>query len=374
MAALEGIFNGTIGIMAQGAIALVLWYGGKLVYENTQDKSQGVTPGILTAFLLYTLQVAMAFALMSSLYGEFMQALGASVRIFALLDRKPDVDNMNGDILGQADGCVEFKNVTFTYPSRPETKVLKEVTFAVKPGEMVALVGPSGGGKSTIVNLIERFYDPDSGMIQLGGVDLKSLDPQWFRRKIAMVSQEPTLFACSIKENIAYGKMATSEEIESAAKQANAHNFITTFEEGYDTLVGERGVRLSGGQKQRIAIARALIMDPVLLLLDEATSALDAESEHLVQEAIDRAMKGRTVIVIAHRLSTVRNASKVIVIDKGEIAEMGNHEELIAKGGVYKRLVLRQLTAGSLYAGNDNLDVNTDVKHSVNLTLEKEKQ
>lgn len=353
LAVAYGAFEGLVGLLAYGAIAMVLWYGGKLVYDNTHGENTGLTPGVLTSFLLYTLQVAMAFALMSALYGDFMQAVGASIRIFDLLDRIPDVPTENGDVLYQLDGRVEFQHVYFNYPSRPETKVLKDITFTVEPGEMVALVGPSGGGKSTIVNLIERFYDPDSGKILLGDVDLKTLDPQWFRKKIAMVGQEPTLFASSIKDNIAYGCSATDYQIEEVAKEANAHEFISTFEEGYNTLVGERGVRLSGGQKQRIAIARALIMNPVLLLLDEATSALDAESEHLVQEAVDRAMKGRTVIVIAHRLSTVRNATKVVVIDKGEIAEMGTHDDLIAKNGVYKRLVLRQLTAGSFHESLD---------------------
>ncbi|KAK3587257.1 hypothetical protein CHS0354_034401 [Potamilus streckersoni] len=367
-----GLFEGGVGLLAYGAVALVLWYGGKLVYENSQDSTKGVTPGVLTAFLLYTLQVAMAFALMSSLYGDFMQALGASVRIFDLLDRQPEVPNEDGMILPEMDGSVEFQDIHFTYPSRPETEVIKGISFQVKPGEMIALVGPSGGGKSTLVNLIERFYDPNSGTIALGGQDLKDLDPCWFRQKISMVSQEPTLFACSIKENITYGREATTEEILEAAKQANADEFISTFDDGYDTLVGERGVRLSGGQKQRIAIARALIMNPALLLLDEATSALDAESEHLVQEAIDRAMKARTVIVIAHRLSTVRNASKVIVIDKGRIAEMGTHDELLALNGVYKRLVLRQLTAGAMPPDNDTdtqIDKQNDLEtSSINFT------
>lgn len=217
------------------------------------------------------------------------------------------------------------------------------------PGQVVALVGPSGGGKSTVVKLIEYFYNLTSGRILLGGRDLRELDPSWFRKHISLVNQEPVLFACSIKDNICYGKEdATQLEIEEAAKQANAHDFITAFEEGYDTMVGERGVRLSGGQKQRIAIARALLLNPDILLLDEATSALDAESEHLVKEAIDRAMKGRTVIVIAHRLSTVRNASKVIVIEKGSLVEQGTHDELIAANGIYKQLVIRQLTAGEL--------------------------
>ncbi|XP_060080419.1 uncharacterized protein LOC132559811 [Ylistrum balloti] len=347
LAFITGGFTGLIGTVAYGAITVVLWYGGKLVYDNEHGKPTGLTPGVLTSFLLYTLQVALAFTFTTALYGEFMQAVGASIRVFELLDRQTKVSNENGVVLGFIDGKVEFDNVKFTYPSRPETEVLKGISFTLEPGKVLALVGPSGGGKSTIVNLIERLYDPNSGVVYLGGNNLRELEPRWFRQKISMVSQEPTLFACSIKENIAYGKTATDEEIEEAAKQANAHGFICEFEKGYETLVGERGIRLSGGQKQRIAIARALIMDPVLLLLDEATSALDAESEHLVQEAVERAMKGRTVIVIAHRLSTVRNASQVIVIDKGVVAESGMHDQLIAKDGVYKRLVLRQLMAGT---------------------------
>ncbi|XP_069135768.1 uncharacterized protein [Argopecten irradians] len=371
LALVTGGFTGVIGTVAYGAISVVLWYGGKLVYDNEHGTPTGLTPGILTSFLLYTLQVALAFTFTTALYGDFMQAVGASVRIFDLLDRQPKVSNENGIVLGSIDGRVQFDNVKFTYPSRPETEVLKGISFTLEPGKVLALVGPSGGGKSTIVNLIERFYDPDSGVVTLGGNDLRELEPRWFRQKIAMVSQEPTLFACSIKENIAYGNTKASDaEIQEAAKQANAHGFISEFEKGYETLVGERGIRLSGGQKQRIAIARALIMDPVLLLLDEATSALDAESEHLVQEAVERAMKGRTVIVIAHRLSTVRNATQVIVIDKGIVAESGTHDELISKDGVYKRLVLRQLMAGTASLnGITQEDEETDNKNSTVFTI-----
>ncbi|XP_071946637.1 uncharacterized protein [Antedon mediterranea] len=350
-----GIFNGIIGIVAQGAITLVLWYGGKLVYNGD------ITVGVLTAFMLYTLNVAMAFAFLSSLYGDFMKAVGASVRVFELMDRVPDISNSGGNKLIEFDGSIRFENISFTYPSRPDNPVLKGVTFSVNPGQMVALVGPSGGGKSTIVNLIERFYEPESGRIQFGGTDLKTLDPQWFRKEIGMVSQEPVLFACSIKENIAYGKDADDEEIVEAAKQANAHDFIESFEDGYDTKVGERGVRLSGGQKQRVAIARALIMNPSVLLLDEATSALDAESEFLVQEAIDRAMQNRTVLVIAHRLSTVRNASQVVVIKEGTVAEIGTHNELLEKGGVYKDLVLRQLSSGTEPKPEKDHSINADL-------------
>ncbi|KAJ8044109.1 ABC transporter B family member 1 [Holothuria leucospilota] len=265
--------------------------------------------------MLYTLNVAMAFAFLASLYGDFMKAVGASVRIFELIDRKPGISLEGGAKPFDFGGDIVFNEVFFTYPSRPDSQVLKGVSFDVKPGEVVALVGPSGGGKSTIVNLIENFYLPGDGEIRLGGHDLIQLDPQFFRRKISIVSQEPVLFACSIKDNIAYGKEATEEEIIDAAKKANAHEFISSFEEGYETLVGERGVRLSGGQKQRVAIARALIMDPSILLLDE-----------------------------------------VVVIKHGAVAESGTHDELIAKGGVYKKLVLRQLTSAEDRAAIINAD------------------
>ncbi|XP_059844068.1 ABC transporter B family member 1-like [Hypanus sabinus] len=350
LALAEGSFSGLVLTISQGAIVLVLWYGAKLVYDGRHGKS-GISFGTLASFMVYSMNVAMAFGMLASLYGDFMQAVGASIRIFELLDRKPKIPCVGGSRLDSLEGRLEFQKVSFTYPTRQAFQVLKEMTFEIEPGNMVALVGPSGGGKSTIVNLIERFYDPDSGRILLGKYDLQNLDPQWFRQKISVVSQEPTLFATSIKKNITYGREANMEEVIDAAKKANAHDFIMSFENGYETMVGEHGIRLSGGQKQRIAIARALIMDPVLLLLDEATSALDAESEHLVQEAIDRVMQERTVLVIAHRLSTVRNASKVIVIDKGRIVECGTHRNLLEKGRIYKKLVLHQLTAGAVRFG-----------------------
>ncbi|EDV22201.1 uncharacterized protein TRIADDRAFT_29232 [Trichoplax adhaerens] len=348
LALYTGLFNGYMGIFAQGAIVLVLWFGAKQVLEGH------LTAGLLTSFMLYALNVAMAFAFITSLYGDFMQAVGASVRMFELMDRDPELKLEGGLKPQKFQGVLEFKEVSFKYPARSDTEVLKDINFKIKPGEMVALVGPSGGGKSTTVNLIEQFYHPNTGSIALGDDDLRNVDAVWLRDNIGLVSQEPILFACSIYDNIQYGCDATRSEIEEAAKQANAHDFITSFSEGYDTLVGERGVRLSGGQKQRVAIARALIKNPSLLLLDEATSALDAESEYLVQEAIDRAMNGRTVLVIAHRLSTVRSASKVLVIDKGRIVEEGTHDQLIEQGGVYKKLVLRQLTAGATTNPSEN--------------------
>lgn len=341
-----GGFAGFAGLLVQMAILLVLWYGGTLV------RSGELTTGLLTSFMLYTLTVAMAFAFISSLYGDFMQALGASGRLFELMDRKPLLNTKGGKSYSTIKSTIKMENVDFTYPSRPDSNVLSNISLDVEEGTVCALVGPSGGGKSTIVSLIERLYDVNKGTIRIGGELIKDLDPVWLHSKMAIVSQEPDLFACSIADNIRYGAPnATDKEVEEAAIKANAHNFISAFQEGYKTMVGERGIRLSGGQKQRVAIARALIVNPAILLLDEATSALDAESEHLVQEAVDRAMKGRTVVVIAHRLSTVRDATKVVVIDNGSIAESGTHDELIKSDGVYKRLVARQLLGGPRAAG-----------------------
>ncbi|KXJ29192.1 ABC transporter B family member 25 [Exaiptasia diaphana] len=346
LAAASGIFNGIVMSLAQAAIVLVLWYGGKLVNQGE------LNVGILTAFMLYTLNVAMAFAFLSSLYGDFMKAVGASHRMFEIMDRVPDMDS--GDLqLDTINKEIVFNDVCFHYPTRTETEVLKSLSFKIAPGETVALVGPSGGGKSTVISLLERFYDPVRGVIKIGNVGIPTLDVTWYRRKLALVSQEPVLFATTIAENIAYGREATQEEIEDVARQANAHDFISSFESGYQTEVGERGVKLSGGQKQRVAIARALLMNPQVLLLDEATSALDAESEYFVQEAIDRAMVNRTVLVIAHRLSTVRNADMVLVMDKGKIVERGSHDDLIALNGVYKKLVLRQLTGNEAVVPDD---------------------
>jgi ATP-binding cassette subfamily B protein len=241
---------------------------------------------------------------------------------------------------------VQLQDVHFSYPARPDVKVLQGIDLTIEPGEAVAIVGPSGAGKSTIASMLGRLYDPNGGRILLDGKDLKSLDPEWLRQQIGVVAQEPLLFSSSIADNIRYGKQgATDAEIEAAARAANAHDFISRFPDGYRTLVGERGVQLSGGQKQRVAIARAVLKDPRLLILDEATSALDAESEHLVKDALDRLMKGRTTLIIAHRLSTVMDADRVLVLEGGKIVQSGSHSALMGQEGLYRRLVERQFVA-----------------------------
>lgn len=332
-----GNFRGFISLVGFGTAALMVWYGGRLV------TSGDLTIGELTAFLLYTGIVAVSIGSLASTYADFMRAAGSSQRIFELLDQRGNLEMGGGETVGQVTGILRFKSVDFSYPSRPDVVVLRGFELAVNPGEVVALVGPSGAGKSTVASLVSRFYDPTGGSITLDGTNLKRYDPRSLRRKIGAVMQEPILFAESIADNVRYGRPdASDEEVRRAARTANAEGFIEEFPEGYGTLVGERGVRLSGGQKQRIAVARAVLKDPRILILDEATSALDSESEHLVHEALDRLMKGRTTIVIAHRLSTVRNADRVVVLDQGMVVESGTHAELMSANGLYRRLVERQ--------------------------------
>ncbi len=337
-----GAFQGALGFAGYAAVALVVWFGGAMVVEGT------MTIGELTSFLFYTLLVAMSLGALSGLYGDFMKASGASQRVFQLLDQKPDLEGPGGSPVSAVDGVVELDDVHFVYPTRPDTPVMRGLSLRVEQGEAVALVGHSGSGKSTIASLVSRFYDPTEGSVRIDGRDLRELDPRSLREHIGMVAQEPVLFAASIADNIRYGRpLATDDDVRRAAAAANALDFIEGFPDGFDTQVGERGVRLSGGQKQRIAIARAVLKDPAILILDEATSALDAESEHVVQEALDRLMEGRTTFVIAHRLSTVRDADRVAVLDHGVVAEQGTHDELLARGGLYRKLVERQFADGA---------------------------
>jgi ATP-binding cassette subfamily B protein len=320
------------------AIAVVLGYGGTLVVAGE------LSAGALTSFLVYTLLIAMGLGTLADIWAEAMRGLGAAERVFDLTERAPRMPLTGGRVLERVEGRLAYEGVRFTYPSRPTQEVLRGVDLVVAPGEAVALVGPSGGGKSTLGSLLVRLYDPTHGRVTLDGADLRTLDPSWLRRQVGVVSQEPVLFSTTIAENVRYGRTdATDTEVRAAVRAANAEGFVAAFPDGLDTKVGERGQQLSGGQKQRIAIARALLKDPRILLLDEATSALDAESEGLVQDALTRLMKGRTAVVIAHRLSTVIGADRVVVIDGGRAVEQGPHAALVGAGGVYARLVEKQV-------------------------------
>ncbi|CAD5206734.1 unnamed protein product [Bursaphelenchus okinawaensis] len=316
----------------------VLWYGGHLVLTNQLQKD------LLVSFLLYQMQLADNIRQLGEVWTGLMQSVGASRKVFEYIDRKPDIDTSGTYIPEKVVGRIEFKDVQFSYPTRPNLPILKNLSFTVEPGEVVALVGPSGSGKSSCIALLEHFYNTNSGQVLVDGTPLKEFDHRFIHNTIALVGQEPILFARSVAENIAYGLDAcTKAEVIDAAKLANAHSFIVNTQSQYETNVGEKGSQMSGGQKQRIAIARALVRKPSILLLDEATSALDTESEHLVQEAIYKNLKGRSVILIAHRLSTVEKADKIIVINKGVVEQVGSHEQLSNTEGTYRTLVQRQM-------------------------------
>jgi ATP-binding cassette subfamily B protein len=335
-ALVSSAFSAVLTVLGLGFLASLLWYGASLVF------SKQMRFGDLAAFVMYTMMMTSSFGGLTGMWTSFMTAIGSSERVFELLDRVPALPAGSArpeQILGE----IRFEQIDFSYPTRPDVRVLRSLSLHLRPGEVVAVVGHSGAGKSTIAALLSRFYDPQAGRILLDGIDLRDFDPDWLRQCIGVVSQEPTLFATSIAENISYGKPgATQQEIEMAARAANAHDFIRALPEGYKTLVGERGVQLSGGQKQRIAIARAILKNPRILVLDEATSALDAESEALVQDALDRFMRGRTTIVIAHRLSTVVGADRVLVLEGGVVVQQGCHAELVSQEGLYRKLVERQ--------------------------------
>jgi ABC transporter fused permease/ATP-binding protein len=324
-------------LLAFGTIAGIFWTGGRMVAQNE------ITAGQLAEFFFYTIAVAGAVASLAGLVGRYNQAVGATTRIFEILDApaaitdKPDALSMSS-----VDGTIRFEGVSFAYEDR-DIPVISELDLEISPGEVCALVGPSGSGKTTVGRLALRFWDPGEGRITLDGKDLRDLRLAELRGCMAVVSQDPVLFSGSVTENIRYGRLDASDaEVQAAAQAANAHEFVSEFPDGYDTVVGERGLKLSGGQRQRLSIARAILRDPRILILDEATSALDSESEHLVQSALETLQKGRTTIVIAHRLSTIRDADRIVVLDRGRVAEIGRHGELVAKQGIYARLVARQ--------------------------------
>jgi ABC-type multidrug transport system fused ATPase/permease subunit len=332
----RGLFISFITFALFGSVTAVIWYGVYLVSQG-----EGLTSGDLLKFVLYSVFIGGSVTGMAELYSQIQKSIGATENLMDILDEKPEpLLAGEGGARTPLNGIVEFSNVSFTYPSRKDVVVLKNISLSVKSGEQVALVGPSGSGKSTVTSLLLRFYEPDSGTITIDGRDIRDYDLTELRSNMAIVPQEVLLFGGTIRENIEYGKPGAGEdEIIRAAEQANAMEFIGNFPEGLETRVGERGIQLSGGQRQRIAIARAILKDPAILILDEATSSLDAGSEKLVQEALEKLMKGRTSFVIAHRLSTIHDADRIIVIDHGEVKESGTHAELIANPeSIYRRL------------------------------------
>ena len=337
---LTSLLSPMVEFSASIAIAIILWYGGYSVVTGT------ITTGSLIAFLIYAINLSNPVKRLSQVYGAIQKALAAAARVFEVLDTKPEVvEKSKAKELPTVRGDVDFSHVDFEYS--PDKKALKDFTLSVHAGEVVAIVGPSGAGKTTLANLLPRFYDVSAGAIKIDGHDVRDVTFKSLREQIGLVPQETVLFNATIKENILYGRLdATDAEVYEAAKAANVLEFVEKLPNGLDTVVGERGSSLSGGQRQRVAIARAILKDPKILILDEATSALDTESEKLVQEALDRLMHGRTAFVIAHRLSTVKNAHQIIVLKQGELVERGTHQELLAmEDGLYNHLYSVQFSS-----------------------------
>ncbi|ELU04240.1 hypothetical protein CAPTEDRAFT_149755 [Capitella teleta] len=338
----RSIFWSSTGLSGNIMIISVFYYGGLLMNEAQ------ITVGELSSFMLYAAFAGVSIGGLTTFYSELMRGIGASKRLWQLVDTQPKIPYEGGLVPTlPLKGQVQFNGLTFSYPSRLDDPIIQDLDLTIPQGTMMAVVGGSGSGKSTLVSLLLRYYDPQSGSINVDGMNIQDLDPQWLRSHMGIVSQEPALFSCSIAENIAYGAIdpstVTTDQIMEAARMANALQFVEKFPSGFDTMVGERGVMLSGGQKQRIAIARAIIKNPAILLFDEATSALDAESEFLVKEALDRVTVGRTVITIAHRLSTIKNADQIAVLSEGRVSEIGTYEQLMAiPQGTFRKLVEKQ--------------------------------
>ena len=339
-AQVRGVFFGMLTLSTFAGVTCVMWQGGVLVLEGQ------LTAGALVSFLLYTITIAASIGALAGSFSAYQEAVGAAERVFEILEMRPEIADPPDPValIKPVTGRVTYEGIRFRYhddPTQPWT--LEDINLAVAPGEVVALVGPSGGGKTTLVSLLPRFWDVSRGRVRLDGHDIRTLRLADLRGAIGVVPQEPALFSGTIRENIAYARPGASEaELIEAAKAAHAHEFVERLPQGYDTLVGERGVKLSGGQRQRVAIARAILKDPAVLILDEATSNLDTESERLIEDALGKLLVGRTTLIIAHRLSTVRRADRLVVVDRGRIVEEGSHAELLAAGGLYARLYQRQ--------------------------------